>query len=369
MLNLRVLILNGDKYKTCTLTKKELKSYYMTFNSLILIWFDKNKRNLPWRTHSNPYKIWLSEIILQQTRVAQGTEYYNQFCKTFPNIESLANATEQEVLRLWQGLGYYSRARNLHHSARYIVNELNGRFPNNYNDLLKLKGVGEYTAAAISSIAFKEAKAAIDGNAFRVFSRYFDIDLDISLHKTKKYFIELGNKLIDKHRPGDFNQAVMELGALVCLPKNPKCDSCPLNNSCAALMKNKIDQLPVKSKKVKVRHRNFNFLEITDGEHFLLNKRTQNDVWKNLFTFPLIETKTKKWEVESNSLDLTFKKSHQEIHILTHQKLNISFWKTETTSHQLKELSHQLKAEIFNLKQIEKLPLPKPIERYFSDII
>lgn len=341
----------------------------MTFNSLILIWFDKNKRNLPWRTHSNPYKIWLSEIILQQTRVAQGTEYYNLFCKTFPDIHSLANTTEQEVLRLWQGLGYYSRARNLHYSAQYIVNELNGEFPNNYKDLLKLKGVGEYTAAAISSIAFNEAKAAIDGNAFRVFSRYFDIEMDISLYKTKKYFIELGNKIIDKSRPGDFNQAVMELGAMVCLPKNPKCEICPLNASCAALMKNKINKLPIKSKKVKIKHRNFNFLEISDGEHFILNKRTQNDVWKNLFTLPLIETKTKTWKAKNNSLDLIFKKSHQEIHLLTHQKLNITFWTAQTTNNQLKKLTQQFDAQIFNIKEIEKLPVPKPIERYFSQII
>lgn len=342
----------------------------MSFNSLILIWFDKNKRNLPWRKESDPYKIWLSEIILQQTRVAQGTEYYHSFCETYPNVKSLANASEQEVLRLWQGLGYYSRARNLHYSAKYIAEELNGEFPNTHKELLKLKGVGEYTAAAIASIAFNEPHSAIDGNAFRVLARYFDIELDTSLSKTKKYFIELGNEIIDHERPGDFNQAVMELGALVCLPKNPKCDICPLNESCAALMKDKIDQLPVKTKKVKVKNRNLNFLEISDGEHYLMCKRTQKDVWKNLFTFPLIELEeNKKWNSQANSFDLEFEKTHSEIHILTHQKLNITFWNAQANSLELKTLANELNAEIYALEEIEDLPLPRPIEKYFNDKI
>ena len=191
----------------------------MTFNSLILIWFDKTKRNLPWRNQSDPYKIWISEIILQQTRVAQGLDYYLLFCEKFPTIFALAHASEQEVLKLWQGLGYYSRARNMHFTARQIVNNRNGEFPSTYKELLTLKGVGEYTAAAIASIAFQENVPAIDGNAFRVLSRYFNIHQDISLPKTKRYFMELGKEIIDKKRPGDFNQAVMELGATVCLPK------------------------------------------------------------------------------------------------------------------------------------------------------
>src|SRR5690606_36583690 len=206
----------------------------MTFNSLILIWFDKNQRNLPWRTNSEPYKVWLSEIIVQQTRVAQGMDYFIKFIQTYPTIEDLAAASEQDVLKLWQGLGYYSRARNLHNTAKFIVENLHGNFPDKYKDLLKLKGVGPYTAAAIASIAFNQAVSAVDGNVFRVFSRYFDIDLDISQPKTRNYFFELGNEIIGKERPGDFNQAVMELGATICLP-TPKCEICPVNNSCAAL--------------------------------------------------------------------------------------------------------------------------------------
>src|SRR5690606_29978884 len=207
----------------------------MTFNSLILIWSDKNKRNLPWRNTRDPYQIWLSEIILQQTRVIQGTNYFLAFTEKFPRIENLANAQEQEILRLWQGLGYYSRARNLHFTAKHIVKELNGKFPDSFQELLKLKGVGEYTAAAIASIAFNETVPAVDGNVFRVFSRYFNIHRDISLPKTRKYFFELGKETIDQNRPGDFNQAVMELGATVCTPKNPKCEICPVNESCEAL--------------------------------------------------------------------------------------------------------------------------------------
>src|SRR5690606_46065 len=238
----------------------------MTFNSLILIWFDKNKRNLPWREQKDPYKIWLSEIILQQTRVAQGLDYYIKFTQTFPNLQDLAKAEESEILKLWQGLGYYSRARNLHFTAKHIVENLDSNFPDNFTDLLKLKGIGEYTAAAIASIGFDEAVPAIDGNAFRVYARYFNIQMDISLPKTKKYFLELGKKIIDPQRPGDFNQAVMELGATVCVPLSPKCGICPLNNSCEALAKKTVEQLPIKSKKLKIRNRKLHFLEITDGE-------------------------------------------------------------------------------------------------------
>src|SRR5690606_24908055 len=283
----------------------------MTFNSLILIWFDKNKRNLPWREDQDPYKIWLSEIILQQTRVAQGLDYYLKFIENFPTVKHLAEADETEVLKLWQGLGYYSRARNLHFTARYIVENLNGKFPDNFTDLLQLKGVGEYTAAAIASIAFHEAVPAIDGNAFRVYARYYNIDIDIATPRAKKYFFELGKAIMDLKRPGDFNQAVMELGATVCTPVNPKCEICPVNESCEALAKNTVNQLPVKSKKVKVKHRNFHFLEISDGENFLIKKRTENDVWKNLYNFPLFETTSIEDELKKINLNLNLIKTQE----------------------------------------------------------
>ncbi len=349
------------------LKQKKNSDHIYDFNSLILIWFDKNKRNLPWRDQSDPYKIWLSEIILQQTRVAQGMDYYLNFVSQFPTIQDLASATEQEVLRLWQGLGYYSRARNLHFTAKWIIRESQGNFPTTFAELLKLKGVGEYTAAAIASIAFHEAVPAIDGNAFRVFARYFNINLDISIPKTKKYFFELGKKIIDHDRPGDFNQAVMELGATVCLPQNPLCEICPVNESCEGLAKNKVYQLPVKSKKVKVTNRYFHFFDITDGKNYLMVKRKKKDVWQSLFTFPLIETTDSELIISDSFLtEFVFRKNHELIHILTHQRLHINFWCAKVNSKQLKSLSETLDAEIYKAEDLEKLPLPRPMEKYLD---
>lgn len=339
----------------------------MTFNSLILIWFDKNKRNLPWRQHKDPYKIWLSEIILQQTRVAQGTAYYQKFTENFPTIRQLADADETEVLKLWQGLGYYSRARNLHFTAKHIVNDLNGQFPNNFKDLLKLKGVGEYTAAAVASIGFDEAVPAIDGNAFRVYARYFNVHIDISSPQAKKYFFELGKEIIDPNRPGDFNQAVMELGATVCLPVNPKCEICPVNDSCEALAKKTVNQLPIKSKKVKVKERNFHFLEITDGENFLIKKRIENDVWKNLYNFPLFETNSIHEKIEELNLNFELIKEQEQKHILTHQRLQIVFWKVNVDKVELKKLAKILNSEIIKLENLDSIPLPRPMEKYFFE--
>jgi len=339
----------------------------MSFNYLILIWFDANRRNLPWRNQTDPYKIWISEIILQQTRVAQGTKYYLNFLKIFPTIRHLAEADEQQVLKLWQGLGYYSRARNLHQSAKFIVKQLNGRFPDHYSELLKLKGVGEYTAAAIASIAFGEIVPAIDGNAFRVMARYFDIELDISDSKTKKYFHRLGAEIIDQKRPGDFNQAVMELGATVCLPKNPKCEICPLNESCTALAKNKTDRLPVKSKKMKIKNRRLNFFEITDGENFLMVKRTKDDIWKNLYSFPLIENQIK----NQNPFGISDEPVHSShtIHLLTHQRLTIDFWHLELDEIEFKKLSEKIGAAVYSPDELKSLPVPKPIENYLKSKI
>jgi len=341
----------------------------MTFNSLILIWFDKNKRNLPWRNQQDPYRIWLSEIILQQTRVAQGTAYYLKFIENFPSIYDLANASEQEVLKLWQGLGYYSRARNLHFTAKHIVNELNGEFPDKFKDLLKLKGVGEYTAAAIASMAFGEIVPAIDGNVFRVFSRYFNIHQDISLPSAKKYFFELGKEIIDKERPGDFNQAVMELGATICTPTSPKCENCPVNESCEALVQKTVHLLPVKSKRLKIRERYLHFLEITDNKNYLIKKRTGKDVWRNLYNFPIVELAEKE-SIDSilHSLDIKdiSEKTFEETHILTHQRLKITFWKSVISTEKLNILSEELDAEIISPEKLEELPLPRPMEKYLN---
>ena len=237
----------------------------MTLSELILSWYRENKRDLPWRDTFDPYNIWLSEIILQQTRVVQGVPYYEKFLENFPTIKHLANATEIEVLKLWQGLGYYSRARNLHATSKAVVEKFGGKFPNNYSELLALKGIGDYTASAIASICFDEPRAVVDGNVYRVLSRYFGVETPINRSKGIKYFKELATSVMDADHIRDYNQGIMEFGALQCVPKSPDCSNCPLSGSCMALQKNLVDQLPVKLGKTKVRKRYFNYLVVLDG--------------------------------------------------------------------------------------------------------
>ncbi|MFV0173067.1 A/G-specific adenine glycosylase [Empedobacter falsenii] len=341
----------------------------MNFNYLILSYFDKNKRDLPWRHTKDPFRIWLSEIILQQTRVDQGMKFYNNFIQEFDTIFDLANAEEQKVLKLWQGLGYYSRARNLHYTSKVISDELNGHFPTNFNDLKKLKGIGDYTAAAISSIVYNEAVPAVDGNMFRVFARYFNIEDDISSPKTKKIFWDLGLEIIDKKRPGDFNQAVMDLGATICTPKQPKCEICPLNESCEALRLNKVTELPVKLKKTKLSNRFLHFIIIENESTIAFSKRTGNDVWKNLFTFPKIETETdlldKGWILDQNLENkLTF--IDEEKHVLSHQNLFIKYWKLNVSLNEITKMKAENNFEMISLNDLEDYPLPKPIEKFIN---
>ena len=314
----------------------------MDFTNSLTQWYLQNKRDLPWRKTVNPYKIWLSEIMLQQTRVAQGTPYFLSFTTAFPTVFDLAAANEEQVLKLWQGLGYYSRARNLHKTAQYVANELSGIFPDNYNDLLKLKGVGEYTAAAIASFSYNEVVPVVDGNVFRVLSRYFDVETDIASAYAKKEFAALAFELMPKHNPGVFNQAIMEFGALQCVPKSPNCGICIFNTSCAALQKKKVDQLPVKSKKLKVRNRFFNYLVVSDdNENTIIQKRIAKGIWHNLYEFPLIETEmVEDSDCISNLIQSDFFKGNEIvgisesnpetiIHKLSHQHLYIKFWKVK----------------------------------------
>jgi A/G-specific adenine glycosylase len=312
----------------------------MDFTNSLTQWYLQNKRDLPWRKTVDPYKIWLSEIMLQQTRVAQGTPYFLSFVSAFPTVFDLAAANEEQVLKLWQGLGYYSRARNLHKTAQYVANELSGIFPDNYNDLLKLKGVGEYTAAAIASFSYNEAVPVVDGNVFRVLSRYFNIDTDIAAASAKKEFAALAFELMPKDNPALFNQAIMEFGALQCVPKSPNCGICIFNSSCAALQKKKVDQLPVKSKKLKVRNRFFNYLVVSDdNQNTIIQKRTAKGIWHNLYEFPLIETDApenfdfiatniQEEFFENNTIISIEDCNHKSIiHKLSHQHLHIKFWK------------------------------------------
>ena len=253
-------------------------------------WYELNKRELPWRQTKDPYKIWISEIILQQTRVNQGFDYYIRFIERFPDIKSLAESNEQEVLKYWQGLGYYSRARNLHKAAKIIQNNFNGTFPNNYKDIISLPGIGEYTAAAISSFAFNLPFAAVDGNIFRVLSRLTGDDTPIDTSSGKKLFTETAQNLLDKSEPGMHNQAIMEFGALQCTPNSPNCTFCPLQIFCVAYKQKTTALLPVKKGKTKVTTRYFNYLFIKNDKFTYLQKRTGKDIWMNLYEFPLIET-------------------------------------------------------------------------------
>ena len=260
--------------------------------SLLIRWYRKNKRDLPWRETKDPYRIWLSEIILQQTRVDQGLPYFLHFIKAYPSVHKLAEASEQKVLKSWEGLGYYSRARNLHSTAKLISKELKGKFPTNHDALLKLKGIGPYTAAAIASFCFEEPRAVVDGNVYRVLSRLFGIKTPIDSGKGKKAFQELAQQFLASHLPSEFNQAIMEFGATYCKPQSPDCGNCVLLDNCYAGLKNKAMSFPVKDKKIKIRKRQFYFFILKFGKHLLIRERVDNDIWKGLYEFPLVETKT-----------------------------------------------------------------------------
>ena len=338
----------------------------MIFEEEITRWYKLNKRDLPWRKTRDPYLIWLSEIILQQTRVNQGLSYYEKFSEKYPTVQDLANEKEEEVLKLWQGLGYYSRARNMHFTAKYIVENLNGKFPSSYDEILKLKGVGEYTAAAVASFSFDEKKAVLDGNVFRLLSRYFGIHIPIDSSAGKKKFKTLANDLILEKEPGTYNQAIMEFGALVCTPKVPGCKSCRLSINCEALSKNEVDILPFKSKKINKRDRFFNFLVITDGESAYLQQRLEKDIWIRLFQFPLLETEQEISSIENNSLIdsnhyLVNVSDHK--HLLSHQTIYAKFWlfKSEIS------LPQNSKFKIVSISEIHNYAVPKLIENYLNE--
>ena len=272
----------------------------MNIGEILLDWYKENKRHLPWRETTDPYQIWISEIILQQTRVAQGESYYQRFIERFPCVRSLAEAEEDEVMKYWQGLGYYSRARNLHAAAKEIMNRWNGIFPQKYSDVLSLKGIGEYTAAAICSFAWRQPYAVVDGNVYRVLSRLFNLEIPIDTTHGKKEFAGLAQFLLDKKQPDLYNQAIMDFGALQCVPKSPDCLNCPLQDRCSALAMKRVEELPVKMGKKVMKSRYFNYLHIhCQGVH-LLKRREEKDIWQNLYEYPLIETDVKMdfWELQ-----------------------------------------------------------------------
>ena len=344
----------------------------MKFSNIILYWYNKNQRDFPWRKSKDAYKVWLSEIILQQTQTSQGLSYFSNIINTFPTLKDLAEASEEQILKLWQGLGYYSRARNLHYTAKYIQNNFNGVFPDDYNSLLKLKGIGPYTAAAISSICFNEKRAAVDGNVYRILARVFDINIAINSTEGIKTFQELADSLISETNPGDYNQSMMDLGASICTPKNPKCNECPLKLICRAYYNNTINNLPVKIKKAKIKHRYFHYLCIEYNGNFLMKKRITKDIWRNLYDFPLIEGEgiCKENDLDYKSLfnsilenEIVIVKTKHYEHQLTHQKLNITIEYIKTNK--INDNNGFLKV---NRMQIKKLPVPKPIEKFIEEL-
>ncbi|TAE72575.1 MAG: A/G-specific adenine glycosylase [Bacteroidetes bacterium] len=351
----------------------EQKGKYFPTEKL-LEWYEKNKRDLPWRNTKNAYHIWLSEVILQQTRVKQGLPYYQKFVQNYPQIENLANAQESEVLRLWQGLGYYSRARNMHKTAQEIVEKLAGKMPDNYKDLLKLKGIGKYTAAAIASFGFDEQVAVLDGNVYRVLSRFFGIETDIASPKAEKEFREIAQNILPKNeKSNQFNQAMMEFGALQCTPQSPDCLFCPLESQCKALEKGKVNELPIKSKKIKIKERFFNYFIFEHQNKIALKVRNKKDIWEGLYDFYLVEHHEilQKKQLESIDLIQNYVNDIQSIskiytHILTHQKIFISFFHINIDQ---KEILTQKNYQFFEKNEIENLPKPILLANYYKEFI
>ncbi len=341
------------------------------FTKYIIEWYESYGRDLPWRQTKDPYKIWISEIILQQTRVLQGYEYYLRFIDRFPNVKVLSEASEMEVLKYWQGLGYYSRARNLHTAAQSIK----GEFPSTYKDVIALKGVGEYTAAAICSFAFDLPYAVVDGNVYRVLSRYYGIDTAIDSSEGKKEFAALAQELLDKKHPAKYNQAIMDFGALQCTPKQPKCLDCPLSSSCVAYNNQLIDILPYKKGKVKVRERFFNYFYIVEeGKFIYLHKREENDIWKSLYEFPLIET-DKKTDLSEILVSNNFLKSLNIAdiktitidfkHILSHQRLFTNIYKLEVSK------KCNLSNDYLKIQEedLDLYPIPRLLHQFLPKIL
>jgi len=338
----------------------------------LLRWYKENQRVLPWRGQKDPYKIWLSEIIMQQTRVVQGTPYYLKIVDRFPEMATLAEAEEQEVLKFWQGLGYYSRARNMHHTAKTVVSKYNGVFPSEYKDILKLKGIGPYTAAAIASIAFNKPYAALDGNVYRVLSRLFGITMPVNENGAANIFQKLADELLDRKEPGQFNEAIMEFGATLCLPKNPLCEMCPVIMHCEAKKQGIENTLPIKIALKAVKSRYFHYLLIKDGSYLYLKEREAGDIWQGLFDLPLIEKENSLLLNEKDAqnflnIDEVVLKPLKKInHKLTHQRLEITFYEAQIN---IKSSLLNGKSILVDLGSLKQYPLPKPIELFLNDYL
>ena len=352
------------------LKKDLLNKISKNFALNLINWYSDNKRSLPWRETKNPYKIWLSEIILQQTQIKQGLPYYLKFIKIFPNVESLASSDEEYVLKNWEGLGYYSRARNLHKAAKVVVDNFERKFPTKYKELIKLPGIGDYSASAISSFSSNEIRPVLDGNVYRLISRVFQVESVINSSKAVKIFKGILEKLISKENPGDFNQAIMDYGSLICKPKNPNCLKCIFKTVCLSFNFKTISKFPVKKNNISKKLRTFNYLVVIDSSNkIVINKRSGKDIWHNLYEFPMIETKEKinkndvgkhlalKYFISSDSITLQFDMTQN--HKLSHQNLTINYW--------IVSLGYDLNHAI-EIKKINDYPFPKPLHSFISTL-
>lgn len=351
---------------------ENLLAFKEVFIKGLYTWRRNHPRSLPWKKTSDPYLIWLSEVILQQTRVEHGTAYYLEFSRRFPTVFDLADATEDEVLKCWQGLGYYSRARNLHQTARYIAYERGGHFPQEHKELLQLKGIGSYTAAAIASFAFNKPHAVLDGNVFRVLARVFGVADPINSTSGKKLFAQLADQLLDHENPAYYNQAIMDFGALTCKAPRPNCRACTLQTVCKAFNEDSIPNLPVKIRAAEKKRRYFNYLVVTDPNHILIHKRTQKDIWQNLYEFPLFETSElleqpeaplENWSINIGKTRF-IRKSRPYHQTLSHQKITAVFWEVSTPN--------PLNSQIPPLQRIKKdslkkFPFPKIVDWYLEE--
>lgn len=346
------------------------------FSDSLIAWYCENKRDLPWRKTTDPYHIWVSEIILQQTKVDSGLGYYERFLNRFPTLSSLASAEIGDVLKVWQGMGYYSRARNMHETARVLMDKYRGVFPNDYNELRKLKGIGDYTAAAIASFSFGKAHPVLDGNVFRVLSRFFAVEHPIDSSSGKKVFLDLASKLIDRKNPYLFNQAIMEFGALLCVPMNPDCLACPLTQDCQALKNGIVQSLPRKKKKKPLRNRYFHYLQfVLPGGFTLVKLRKEKDIWHSLYEFPMIEADQKipPGSILGNTeFQRLFGSHHPEmavyseeyIHILSHQRIHASFFQfTVAGEMNLDPAFEKVHVDDFQ----DSLPTHRLMQRYLNE--
>ena len=337
----------------------------VSFSNKLINWYNHNKRDLPWRKTKDPYKIWVSEIILQQTRIEFGIKYYYKFIKRYPDVKKLANSKEMDLMKIWEGLGYYSRAINMLKTAKIVLNNFNGVFPLSYEELIQLPGIGDYTASAISSICNDELQVVVDGNVLRFLSRIHKIDLPIESIKTKKYFKKLGFKLIQDVKPGDFNQALMDYGSTICKPKKFDCNNCLFSSDCKAYNSNSVENYPVKKKKIKVKDRFLNYVVVvTNDNKTQIKKRDSSGIWKNLYEFPLIETKIEtsakqiSKELDLNLKDLLFVKKIN--HRLSHQLLHINFF--------VYKVDYKLD-DLVDINTLESYPFPKPLNKFISELI